>query len=435
MPWRAVLIGLFLALSALPMAAGQSFPYRAVITADDVYVRSGPGQNYYATEKLHHGDTVEVYRHDPGGWYAIRPTPQSFSWVSGRYLRMAEGNLAVIANDGVVARVGSSLTDARDVWQVKFRRGEEVEVLEHVSTATGDWVKIAPPAGEFRWVAGKFVERDDSPAAARRAPRATGGLLSALASDMRNEDHDAPGSDQRPRHGDSRSASQSGGPAARNSPRSRGEAAPAEDHGLDDAAYGLDDRDFAGSTRELDDIESALSSLVCHEDVEYDYAELARWTEDALAEAATPQERSRARRLLQRIARFEELEEQQRQLDEELESAVAEAPTAPRVTARHVAAGEETQDAPFDATAIAGRFDAAGKLLPMQTRRLGGPQYVLVDDRGRPKAFVSPAPGVNLRPYHGCQVGVSGVRGYSTELQGPLVTAQRVEFVGNTIRR
>jgi hypothetical protein len=42
---------------------------------------------------------------------------------------------------------------------------------------------------------------------------------------------------------------------------------------------------------------------------------------------------------------------------------------------------------------------------------------------------------VNLRPYHGCQVGVSGVRGYSTELQGPLVTAQRVEFVGNTIRR
>ena len=53
-----------------------------MITADDVYVRSGPGENYYPTDKLKAGQEVEVYRHDPGGWYAIRPPKGSFSWVA-----------------------------------------------------------------------------------------------------------------------------------------------------------------------------------------------------------------------------------------------------------------------------------------------------------------------------------------------------------------
>ena len=74
-------------------AAGQTLPYEAYITADDVYVRSGPGENYYPTDKLKAGTEVEVYRHDPGGWYAIRPPKDSFSWVSGRHLRVDGNNL------------------------------------------------------------------------------------------------------------------------------------------------------------------------------------------------------------------------------------------------------------------------------------------------------------------------------------------------------
>ena len=48
-------------------AAAAIFPYKALVAADDVYVRSGPGENYYPTDKLKGGDPVEVYRHDPGG--------------------------------------------------------------------------------------------------------------------------------------------------------------------------------------------------------------------------------------------------------------------------------------------------------------------------------------------------------------------------------
>jgi len=65
------------------------------------------GQNYYPTDKLKRGQEIEVFRHDPGGWCAIRPVDGSFTWVSGRYLRPTEGHLAVITENGVSARVGS----------------------------------------------------------------------------------------------------------------------------------------------------------------------------------------------------------------------------------------------------------------------------------------------------------------------------------------
>ena len=51
------------------------FPYKAFVAADEVYVRSGPGENYYPTDKLKTGNPVEVYRHDPGGWCAFGPCP------------------------------------------------------------------------------------------------------------------------------------------------------------------------------------------------------------------------------------------------------------------------------------------------------------------------------------------------------------------------
>ena len=88
-------------------AAEQTFPYTAYVTADDVYIRSGPGENYYVTDKLKVGTAVEVYRHDPGGWYAIRPPKDSFSWVSSRHLSLEGNNLATVTDERVASRVGS----------------------------------------------------------------------------------------------------------------------------------------------------------------------------------------------------------------------------------------------------------------------------------------------------------------------------------------
>ncbi len=161
--WRPICCFLLAAAAAQLAAAEEQFPYTAYVNGDDVYLRSGPGQNYYPTSKLKLGEAVEVYRHDPGGWYAIRPPEGSFSWVATRYLKLGRDKIAVVNGDRVVARVGSSFSDIRDVIQVRLERGEEVEVLETktLDAAQGGekWAKVAPVAGEFRWVLGKFLDR------------------------------------------------------------------------------------------------------------------------------------------------------------------------------------------------------------------------------------------------------------------------------------
>ncbi len=158
MAWRYFFAAI---LTTCPLGAvlAVEFPYVAYVNSADVYVRSGPGRDYYPTDKLQKGEKIEVYRHDPGGWLAIRPPRQSFSWVSTRHLDPTEDRLAVVNSSRVVARVGSTFSDVRDVIQVRLEKGEQVELLDAPATDS-PWCKIAPPAGEFRWVFSKFVDSE-----------------------------------------------------------------------------------------------------------------------------------------------------------------------------------------------------------------------------------------------------------------------------------
>ena len=164
MPRCVVVVVVCHLIANVVLADQRTPPYKAYVSADDVYVRSGPGKNYYPSGKLQTGDQVEVYRHDPGGWYAIKPTEGSFAWVSARFLKVGEDGLAEVTGDRVAARVGSRFSDIRDVIQVRLNRGEAVQVLgqkEFKSASnSGIWYKIAPPSGEFRWIHGKHVDPD-----------------------------------------------------------------------------------------------------------------------------------------------------------------------------------------------------------------------------------------------------------------------------------
>ena len=159
MRWSSLIFGSWLCCCAVASAA--EFPYTAYVNSGDVYVRSGPGKNYYPTEKLQKGEKVEVYRHDPGGWLAIRPPQGSYSWVSARQLEPTKKGLAKSKDDRVVCRVGSTFSDVRDVIQVRLKRDEVVEILGD-GGPQGAWYKIAPPAGEFRWIFSKFVDSHDA---------------------------------------------------------------------------------------------------------------------------------------------------------------------------------------------------------------------------------------------------------------------------------
>ena len=153
--------------SIRPAAAGEKFPYTAYTNSDDVYIRSGPGKNYYPTDKLAKGEPVEIYRHDPGGWYAIRPPQGSFSWVPAEALKPIGDRLAVVLKDHTPCFVGTRFSNARDVHQVRLDQGEQVEILDIKPIGDGSeaqsWCQISPPSGEFRWVYGKYVDRELPP--------------------------------------------------------------------------------------------------------------------------------------------------------------------------------------------------------------------------------------------------------------------------------
>ena len=90
-PWFAalclVLVGNFV---APVQAQDRKFPYEAVVDLDSEYVRSGPGPNFYPTDKLPRGAKVMVHRHDPGGWCMIAPPVGSFSWILAKNVKKTE---------------------------------------------------------------------------------------------------------------------------------------------------------------------------------------------------------------------------------------------------------------------------------------------------------------------------------------------------------
>lgn len=163
-PTFAVLVSLPLNCLLGPagvQAAESRFPYQATVQGADVYARSGPGRNYYPTNRLQPGQQVTVHRHDPGGWYMIAPPAGSFSWIRADYVRKEADGRGVLTENNVIVRVGSEFGDDRDIEQVRLSTGAVVNLLGEKTfhTQFGDvrMYKIAPPRGEYRWVEGRFL--------------------------------------------------------------------------------------------------------------------------------------------------------------------------------------------------------------------------------------------------------------------------------------
>ncbi len=158
-PVLAATVALLLpSVGVLAAPAGGEFPYVAYVVEPDSYIRSGPGREHYPTGQLPAGYAVEVYRHDGAGWCAIRPPEGSFSLAPIHQLRLVDERTAEVAAGGVVARVGSALGGQHSAVQVMLERGERIALLEKPSPVN-PWVRIAPPAGEFRWIAARRLSR------------------------------------------------------------------------------------------------------------------------------------------------------------------------------------------------------------------------------------------------------------------------------------
>ena len=385
-----ILVGLVSSagLSLSPVFAEQPFPYKAFIAADEVYVRSGPGQNCYPTEKLAKGQEVEVYRHDPGGWCAIKPVEGSFSWISSQHAKIEEGNLAVVTDNNVSARVGSKFSDIRDSVQVRLHKGEVVEVLETKKIGNGNspsqtWYKIAPPAGEFRWVSLKYLEPE----------YARDGLRRRSGDGRFHEDE-----------GDAKSA-------AERDKRSRPEKLPHE-----------------AFQAELDRLELELSQMVVEDTNVWSFDSLRIGAESLVEGAGTAVERGKARLLLSRIARFEDI----KQRDDKL----AELREETDRTHKYIAGLRRTVTLAKEYVANGGdRYDGVGRLEQVAPTTPGVPRFALLDEAGNVRCYVTPSTGVNLYKYVGQQIGVVGQRGYMPEQKAQHVTASHVTVLDGQMLR
>lgn len=439
------------ALLTGPAIGEQTFPYTAYVATDNAYVRSGPGENHYPTGKLRRGDRVEIYRHDPGGWCAIRPVEGSFTWVPGRYVDPGEDGLGTIVEDGVAARVGSQFSDIRDAIWVRLHQGEIVEVLGKKQFRTepepGLWYKIAPPAGEFRWVFGKDLNPKRHHGGIREQPAGGSGPLLAPG---RSSDDGALAAPRDPSGARSNDGLVDPVQSAGHWSLSKGRSERASEPGSPEiAAPSLREveadrfkaplRSAGDSFRpeapptgntpmrrlspeqlqaELDDVDLELSIMLAEEPTVWKLDELAIRAKALLAEAETAVERGRVRLVANRIAQADQIKRRY--------EAVSGMYDATERHNRQLADLGRIRDPSRLQPPSEGRFDGVGRLVRAVPSRLGGPRYALVDDRGDVRCYVTPAPGVRLDYHAGRRIGVSGIRGYLAEQGARHVTAKHV---------
>ena len=445
---RGLIVALAVLLAQVLVTAGE-LPVTVKVTAPRALLRSGPGDDFYPTERLSSQATVEVWAIDESGYCAVRPTAESSSWLRAADVvpeqadaRTDHGFVGVVVTDGAVARVGSQLNDLRHVSQVALEAGERVKVLERVKVKdgrhAGEWLRIEPPAGEFRWAWSGDLALPESLAPVVEAEPPAAGLAAAgealaairdagTAVTQAVAELDEPTVAAPPG-----ALVESGGmarllsgwlPRGTNMFDLSSPAAPPVAAGGGAAPVSAD---------ELADIDLALSLAVAGPSEQWNLAPLRERLRLAAARATSDDERTRALALDTRLSRFEAIQARQQAL-----VPPAAADTSPlrlggmwsslaAVGARPVRPGVLPGGRPADGRpdwTPPDQMETTGRLATVISRRPDAPRWAVVDGNNEVLAFVTPRPGVSLAPLVGQQVTVRGARGYMPEYQRPYVVA------------
>ena len=457
---RAMLATLLLAAACAVDARAEKpgagiLPVTVGLAGGHAYLRAGPGTDFYPTERLVRGVEVEVWAIDDAGWCAVRPVAGSFSWMRAADVAPEEatarepagnrgGYVGVVVTDGAVSRVGSQLNDLRHVTQVTLEAGERVRVIEDVAVAggrhAGEWVRIQPPSGEFRWVPGEELALPEG-LAVEVEPPVAGGF--AAAADAVAAIRDAGTAVSRAVAEAEVAAPSAANPAPGLLPAGNSFARlvsgwlPRGTNVFDPAPATAPTAVGAGAAAapadELADIDLALSLAVTGPTGEWNLVPIRERLRLAAARANAPAERTRAQAIDARLARFESIQAGQQALAQGAPvageqpvriggmwsslSALGSRPIRPGVLPGGAPAGGQPTWTPPDQT------ETTGRLATVISRRPEAPRWALVDDQNNVIAFVAPQAGVNLAPLVGQQVTVRGAKGFMPEYKRPYLVA------------
>jgi hypothetical protein len=206
----------------------------------------------------------------------------------------------------------------------------------------------------------------------------------------------------------------------------------------------------------VEELELRLSQAVVMPPQQWELSPLEAAANSLLSETKTPSVRAQLREVLDRITRFQEV--QNRYQDPapptvaNLDPFDSVSPTVPsrsepstaltglsasvrRRIREDLRADQRVAGAGAPGVAEGPRYDATGLLKPVVSKRENAPQYALVDDQGKVVSFITPTPDLNLTPYVGRRIGVNGTRGFIPEYRRAHVTAGRVTPIDQPIRR
>lgn len=137
----------------MPRVANAKFHYAAVIKADGVRVRSGPGDSYYHTMLLNRGAPVTVVGNQ-FEWLKIVPPEGSFSYVSKAFVEKTGDKVGRITADTLNVRAGSQMNQLKSTVQCQLVKGSEVLILEEDDA----YYRIKPPADAYLFVHESYVD-------------------------------------------------------------------------------------------------------------------------------------------------------------------------------------------------------------------------------------------------------------------------------------
>jgi len=176
-------------------AATQATPHFATVTADNVYVRSGPSvQSSYPFGKMDRGDVVRVMEEN-FGWARVQTSGRAFSDSFGYVtvddrVQMSTDGATITASAVTEVRAPNISTDSTpdSSWKqiARLEAGATLPVVQRIDTERGSvWSVRLPESGEG-WINSNFLRRATADEARGydqdiAAPAQAGGVQAAAA--------------------------------------------------------------------------------------------------------------------------------------------------------------------------------------------------------------------------------------------------------------
>ena len=434
---------------AVVQAEDRKLPYQAIVEADGEYIRSGPGPNFYPTDKLKKGDKVNVIRHDPGGWCMIAPPSGSFSWIRAEHVQRTGDSTGVLKANKVVVHVGSALSaDEFTTIQGNLSKGNAVQILGEKSFPFEDgpkpMYKISPIQREWRWIHRKGIIAADAiqsePFPGESAPRKkpTGPVADQIELDPDAFAHPISTGDSVTRSGNS-------------NPRTT---KPSGTENVLQADTGFLDR--------LDDVDSQFRDMIKHEPASWNLHEIERQYAQLDNEATQPSQSKTIALRLDAVSRYEKTQREyqnflkisdetkqrdaqlallQREAEARAQNGGGVAPATPVPPSRQPGPQPQaTLGAPIASTGspvavgeparpATPNFAGAGIVVPMAQTFPGGPQYALVAPGGKLLAYLVPAAGVDLKRSVNQSMGIIGDRAPRQDWGADAITVRGLQPV------